>query len=93
MHYFSELLWQSQRHFPSFLRPVCTGIAATPKPRASGNTAERPFARTGGRKHDNGSLPGAGILPCGAASPGSRSFELEVNGDCLNVSSEKKGLG
>lgn len=31
MHYFSELLWQSPRHFPSFLRPVCTGIAATPK--------------------------------------------------------------
>lgn len=24
---------------------------------------------------------------------GSRSFELEVNGDCLKVSSEKKGLG
>lgn len=44
-------------------------------------------------KANNISIPGAGILPWSAESPGNRSFELEENGDCLNVSSEKKGLG
>lgn len=38
-------------------------------------------------------IPGADILPGRRGSLGSGSFELEVNGDCLNVSSEKKGLG
>lgn len=36
--------------------------------------------------------PGADVLPWTVVSLGRRSLELEVNDDCLNVSSEKKGL-
>lgn len=41
---------------------------------------------------EKGIWPGADVLPWRVVSVGRISFELEVNGDCLNVSSEKKGL-
>lgn len=41
---------------------------------------------------EKGIWPVAAVLPWRVVSLGRRSFELEVNGDCLNVSSEKKGL-
>ena len=52
------------------------------------------FKATNSRsKIDKVSIPGADILPWSTDSLGSKSFALEVKGDCLNVSSEKKGLG